>query len=324
MTHKKGMLRIGQLAILIVCITYLAKGVDLGAVVDQFARYSPWRMLGVFAITLPTYALFGLRLSCLTGKAITAWRGALGCILAIAANNILPARLGELVKALYFKQKTKLTLPETMGVIFFERFLDVNVVAVATIGAAATLGLGFMGLPLLSAVVAGWATLFIVVRRLRTRGITLSFIPWPRVRSGARDILVSIEQAMRERPLMLPLGITVMIWGMNFCYIASIPLWLAELDLTWAQVLGLFVALYIGISIPGMPGGIGTAEGAVVAILSIYGFPKSEALALALIIRVLNFIPPTLIGLVIFLFSGLNTEMIDKTKRAAETRTKAM
>lgn len=315
---KKHLLRLLQLLILGGCFAYLAYGVDLKELATAFSGYSSWAIVGVFAITLPNYLLFGLRLNRLTGGGISLFTGTKGFLLGCAFNNILPARLGEVSKAVYFKQMTSLNLPQSMGIIFLERFLDINLLALLTLCAALVFGLGMIGLPLLALVALCWVGLFIVIHRMKAGPPELGFIIWPKVRDFIRSLLVSIEQAIRERPIMVPLAFTACIWLINFAYVAAIALWLGDLNLTWGQTFALFATVFIGISIPGTPGGLGVAEGAIVALLSLYGVSKPEAIALALTIRAFNFLPPTTMGLLVFAKAGLDKETIVKTQAAGE------
>jgi len=318
--QKKIFIILLQIAILVGCIAYLIAGVDLNELLRTFSNYSPLHMAGVFAITIPIYFCMGIRLSMLSSKEISPLIGVWGSLLAIGVNNILPARLGEVAKAAYFKQKSTLRFPEAMGIIFLERFLDINILALATLGAAVLLGFGLMGLPLLGFVLACWAILLLIIRRMTTEGPGLSFIPWAGLRHFVRRILVSIEQSLRGKAILMPIAISILIWILNFAYFASIPLWLVDLNLSWAQILGIFAAVYIGISIPGMPGGIGMAEGAVVAVLTWYGVPKTQALALALTIRAFNFIPPTLMGLTVFATSGIDSSTLRWQKTESDEK----
>lgn len=294
-----------QVTILAACFYYIFSDVDFDSLLTTFLQYSLFHVLTVLAVTIPIYALMGLRLSQLSQGLITIWLGICGTWLAVGMNNVLPARLGEVGKAVFFQRKTELDLPMAMGLIFMERFLDVNIVALVLIASTTTIGLGLMGLPFIGAVAIGWIILLVLIKRLPDTGAALHFIPWEKLRHFGCELTIALKHCLAGNNILKPILSTVSIWLINFLYIMLIPLHLMQLDLSFAQVLGVFVAVNVGLSIPGMPGGLGVMEGGIVAILSWSGIPKTEALALALTIRAFNFLPPTLLGMMVLVSSGL-------------------
>ncbi|AMK11508.1 lysylphosphatidylglycerol synthase transmembrane domain-containing protein [Pseudodesulfovibrio indicus] len=299
-----------QLAVLAACLFYLFTDVDWPSLAETFSHYSPLKALAVLATTLPIYVLMGLRLSQLSEGRITTALGMLGTLLAVAVNNVLPAKLGEFAKAVYFKRKSVLGFSQSMGIIFLERFLDVNILALTGLVAAVVFGLGLYGLPLTLAVLLCWAVLILMARRIPPQGLEPARIPSERLRRSVRQGTAAIRQAMQGRTMLRPLGSTVLLWFCNFAYLGLIPIWLMGMDLTPAQVLGIYGAVYLGLTIPGLPGGIGMTEGAMVAILAYSGMAKTDALAIALTVRAYNFIPPTLMGLLVFATSGMKASTL--------------
>ncbi|MCJ2164127.1 MULTISPECIES: lysylphosphatidylglycerol synthase transmembrane domain-containing protein [unclassified Pseudodesulfovibrio] len=301
-----------QLLILAACVVYLFTDVDWQELAETFSHCSFPRMIIVLGSTFPIYGLMGLRLNQLSRGKLGTGLSMLGTLLAIAINNILPAKLGEIAKAVYFKRKSPLGFSQSMGIIFLERFLDINVLAVTALATAVVFGLGLYGLPLIAVVLLCWGLLIYMVQRMPEYGLELRFIPNDTLRESVRKTSLAIHQAMQGRAMLPPLGSTVLLWACNFIYLGLIPLWLMELDLTAAQVLGVYGAVYLGLSIPGLPGGIGMTEGAMVAILTWSGLPKTDALAIALTVRAFNFIPPTLMGLIVFATSGMKANVLTK------------
>jgi uncharacterized membrane protein YbhN (UPF0104 family) len=299
-----------QLAILAVCLYYLCTDVDWPVLADTFSHYSPLRAVGVLASTLPIYAFMGLRLSQLSEGRLTVALGVLGTLLALALNNVLPTKLGEFAKAAYFKRKSPLGFSRSMGIIFLERFLDVNILALTGLAVALALGLGAYALPLILAVVAGWAVLAVAARRIPPEGLLLARIPSEPVRRFVQQGTAAVRQALQGRVLVKPLCSTLVLWVCNFFYLGLIPIWLMGMDLSVAQLLGVYGAVYLGLTVPGLPGGIGMTEGAMVAVLALGGLPKTEALAIALTVRAYNFIPPTLLGLGVLATAGHSRELL--------------
>lgn len=299
-----------QIIILAACLYYLFTGIDWSSLAATFAGYSPWRMIGVLCMTGPIFWIMGIRLSQLTNGAITTMTGVKGTVLATGINNVLPARLGEVVKAVYFKQQTSLGFSQSMGIIFLERLMDMNMVALTALVTALVFGLGYYGLPLVLAVLACWAGLFVLIRRMPDSGFELAFVPSQKLRYFLKKISIALHDALKRQTIVAPMGATVLIWIFNFAYLILMPQWLMQMDLTSAQLLGIIASVYLGLSIPGLPGGIGMTEGAMVVVLSWTGLPKTEALAIALTVRAYNFIPPTILGMTVFATSGMDVHSL--------------
>ena len=310
MSPRKVAVHLAQAAVFAACAWYVLRGVDLGELWRALAGYSPLRMGAVLALVLATFALQGLRLSLLSGRAFRALRGAQAVLLGLAVNNVLPARLGEVAKMVYLRQKTALRLSQVLGMVFLERFLDVNVVAVLAFGAATVAGLTSVGLPLLAVLALCWVVLIVLVVRMPEGGYALGFIPAERIREFLAQALGAVGRAAKARAILAPLLVSICIWALAYTFVTLMLVWLAGLDLTLGQALVAFAALFLGVSIPGMPGGIGVAEAAVVVVLGWYGVAKPEALAAALAIRAMNFLPATILGGLVFLFSGMDRSML--------------
>nr|WP_321514118.1 lysylphosphatidylglycerol synthase transmembrane domain-containing protein [uncultured Pseudodesulfovibrio sp.] len=299
-----------QIVILAACFFYLSIGINWPDLGRTFALYSWFKIIGVLALTIPIYALMGIRLQQLTHGGVSTPTGIRGSLLALGINNILPARLGEVAKAIYFKQKTVLGFSQSMGIIFLERFLDINILAVTGLITAMVFGLGLYGLPLTAAVLICWGLLVIMIRRMPAEGVELTFIPSDKLRYFIKKSSIAIGHTLKGNTILKPFLSTVFIWAFSFLYLTLIPLWLMDLHLTAAQILAIYAAVYLGLTIPGLPGGIGMTEGAIVAILSWNNIPKTEALAIALTIRAFNFLPPTLLGLSVFMTSGMSLQSL--------------
>jgi uncharacterized protein (TIRG00374 family) len=70
---------------------------------------------------------------------------------------------------------------------------------------------------------------------------------------------------------------------------------------TFAQALAAFAFGRLGGFIPVTPGGLGTVDAAITAILTAFGASSSDALAADLIWRALTYVPQIVIGIITFL-----------------------
>jgi uncharacterized protein (TIRG00374 family) len=63
-----------------------------------------------------------------------------------------------------------------------------------------------------------------------------------------------------------------------------------------APVLLLLAALQAGVAVPSLPGSVGVFEGICIAVLALFGVGREEALAMGLVLHVVIFAPPLLLG----------------------------
>ena len=79
----------------------------------------------------------------------------------------------------------------------------------------------------------------------------------------------------------------------------------AGLGLGWNGVLSIFAVSGLSMLLPSSPGAIGVYEAFTVTLLKRYGVEPDAALAIALVSHMIQFIPVTLIGGLIFaMFPG--------------------
>src|SRR3954469_13917682 len=212
-------------------------------------------------------------------------------------NNTLPARAGDVIKAVITARRTGLSTPEVLGAAVAERVLD------ATALGAIFLVLGGLvltdaGLPAVHAVVAILAGLVVLA------GAALAL---PRVRRGHPRLQRAIALAMAllrpSRALLSPTGAwllvgTVLIWVVEATVYAAVAravgLPLQGLDALYLVALTNLVAL-----VPAAPGYVGTFDAAVVFGVKALTGMGGGAYVLAL--RLVLFVPITLAGLALLI-----------------------
>ncbi len=285
------------------CLWYALKGVDLVAMVSGMSRVGVLWVIASVVVGLLSLVVRAIRWRVLlsairsveTGPVVSA------TFVGMMANNLLPARLGEVVRAWVLARREQIPVPTVLASVMVERLLDV--LAAMTIfglclaalpelsGSAAGL-LKRAGLLLMLAVVAGIAGLWLVLRfrerLLRacdrwsvhqgrawlSRGVELlrRFIEGLRVfKSGAQVAMVA--------------GLSLLIWAVA---IASFHV-LAEgfaLGLTPLQTALVFVIVLFGVAVPSAPGFVGTFHGFCVAGLAmVAGTDPTQAAAYATLLH---------------------------------------
>jgi len=227
-----------------------------------------------------------------------------GCM----ANNILPARIGEVVRAYLLGQTAQIPAASALGTIAVERAFDV-IMALILLALGAALGvLGDVsgGLWLGGATVAGVVTGIVV---LAVWGTQLSYLLEKVVGRvspvwGKRlaDLGRSFVQGLRSvgsigRALWIG-GWSIAVW-VTFVAYAYVILRAFDLRITLAGAAFLLGVAGLGVSIPSAPGSVGTLEGAYILALQLLAIGDENSRAsFALTYHVVEWITTAALGLV--------------------------
>lgn len=207
------------------------------------------------------------------------------------ANNVLPARLGELVRSHYLGDREGLSRTTALGTVVVERIVDTAVVV--SIAAAAILVLNVRGV-VTSAVLIGGAIVVLLVVMLAL-GVAAHRLPgastvagwisrWPQVGRVARRLQGGLAVAGRPRTLAESVVLSVVAWGATLLAFAAAGQAVGiELRIGEAALMASGVAL--ASAIPSGPGYLGTYELAAVKIAEALGRPAAPAFAMALIVH---------------------------------------
>ena len=276
-----------------VAIWILARSVDVPRTVDVLRTANPaWILLMVGTVFVDVAARGGRWHALLLPIKRLPYRRVLGyTYLGYLANNVLPARLGELVRSHALGEGEGVSRPTVLGTVVVERIVDTVIVvglaalAVIVLGVrgvmstAVVLGAAFVGLLTVGLFVA------IVSHRLpgaeRLAGIAGRY---PRVLELARRLRTGLAVASDPATLVRALVLSAAAW------VASIASFIAggqavgiELSLSQAALLCSGVAL--ATIVPSAPGYVGTFELTAVGIASIFGADPDAAFAMALLVH---------------------------------------
>ncbi len=300
-------------AISIVALWLVLRGVDLAKTADVLSHADlRWIAFGVafLMVDLACRALRWQRL--LRPVAAVRYPPMLGYLLiGYLANNVLPARLGELVRSHYLGDREGISRAAALGTVVVERVVDL--VAVVAIASGALLILSVRGI-VASAILVGAAVagLLLVVLAL---GIVAHRLPgadraralvdrWPRVRELARSLQDGLAVAARPRTVGEALAVSAASWTV------AVLAWLAVgqsigLQLTVAQAALIASGVALASAVPAGPSNLGTFEFAAVEIGKAIGVPADSAFALALIVHASILVVTSIGGGIAFARLGL-------------------
>ena len=227
----------------------------------------------------------------------------------VACNNILPARVGDLLRARWLGRRAGLPGGRALATVVLDRACDlvalfaillVTLPEVAGSGWSHRIALGALGLVLAVATLLVFARAY-TRRRSRTRLESRSL-----ARRIIRDIIEGLAEPMGRRRLAVSLALSAVAWlaftGAVICVARSVGVHLAVVDALFATAV-----INLGVAIPSSPGFVGTYQWLGVGALDLAGVDRSSALAFAILLQAVWYVPTTLGGGVVLALHGLRT-----------------
>jgi hypothetical protein len=296
------------IAISLAFLLWLFMGTDLGRV-GQALRAVDYSW---FAVGLPIYFL-GVWL-----RAVR-WRQLLApikmipsralfpyIVLGFMANNVLPLRVGELVRAYFLGEKAGISKTSTLATILVERVLDALTLLFFVTAVSLFLplpdwlrammvvaGFFFLSLLALSFIAAFLPGPALTVIRLLVRLLPSAWRP--RAEQMARLFLEGFASLSQGRRLGMVALLSLLVWlaetglfffvGFAFRLILPLPAFLLAT-----------AAANLGISVPSSQGGIGPFEFLAARALGLFQVEPSLAAAYAIVVHAAVLLPITLLG----------------------------
>jgi uncharacterized protein (TIRG00374 family) len=279
------------IVISVVALVLAVRGVDLGRTADVLRTAAPGWIALMLAFSVGDLVLRGLRWQRLLAPIrVVPYPRMLGYMLVgYLANNVLPARLGELVRSHYLGDREGISRTTALGTVVVERVIDTT--AVVLIAAAAILVLHvrgvvatvvLVGLAISAALVVGLA-LGIVAHRLPFADRVIERVErWPTVVDVGRRLQGGLAVAAQPRTVAVAVVLTVAAWSMSVLAFAAAGQ-AVGLVLTIGEAAFIAAGVALATAIPSAPGYLGTFELAAVGLAQTFGMPAGPAFALALL-----------------------------------------
>ena len=247
------------------------------------------------------------------------------------ANNVLPARAGEIARAYALTHQTKIPLSTSIASLAVDRLFDMLVLLLLAVAAfldpafprdaeIAGKSIGSIAQGSVVLVVLLFAALY-----------ALAFFPSQIVRLYelfARRISTNLEERGKAVLIRFSEGLSVLkspgrftavlAWTILHWVINALGFWFGfmavGIHLPFSAALFLQTLIAVGVALPSAPGFFGFFEKITVVGLAIYGVEAQLATSFAIGYHILSFIPITVIGLWYFAKLGLHLKEIDSAR----------
>ena len=297
------------IAVSLVALWILLRSVDVAAALEVMATATPaWIAVMIVTATVDVVARGARWRTLLTPIKALPYGLVLGyTYIGYLANNVLPARLGELYRSHALGEGEGISRTTVLGTVVVERVVDtVMVVAIAALAVVVLSARGLMT----SAVLLGFAFVTLLVIALGL-GIAAHRLPGanrvaalvahrPRLLELARRLRAGLAVAGRPRTLAGAVAFSAAAWA------ASTLTFLAagqavDVELTVAQAALLTSGVALVTIIPSGPGYLGTFELTVVGIATGFGVPADAAFAMGLLVHLVILATTSIGGVVAML-----------------------
>jgi uncharacterized protein (TIRG00374 family) len=248
-----------------------------------------------------------------------------GVAIGYMANNLLPARLGEFVRAYIIGKKEGISKSSTLATIVVERIFDglTLLFFLVLISLVFSMPLWVKRAGFIAAVFFLSLSAFLIILMFN-KGIGVRLVEralgFFSSRLGDRighllDYFLSgLAIVNRKKDIAIVFLFSVIVWlveattyyvvGLSFNI--NLPLYVSILTV---------VIVNLGITIPSAPGYIGTFEFFCISALALFSVEESVALSFAIVLHAVLFVPITVIGLICFWKDNLSvSEIADMAK----------
>jgi hypothetical protein len=319
-------------AVIVVALTvgllalFLRKA-DLGGVWGEILRGRPLLLGLALVTTFTTYVLRARRWQCLLDgigptRYVTAFRAT---VIGFAANFLLPARAGEVLRPYLLARREKLSATAAFATIILERLLDTVTVALFFAaylllfdpGVAASDPKTFQAVKVGGSAVAAGAVVALVLlfvlaghpRALGAASLGIERLLPERVAHKIARLVKMFAEGLAavRQPRQL---VATMLWSVPLWLSIATGIWLVSrafhIAMPFTGSFLLMVLLVVGVAVP-TPGAIGGFHLFYqIGVMSFFAATNDQAVGAALVLHAISFVPVTLLGILFMAQEGLS------------------
>ncbi len=319
----------------------LLRNIDWNDLWSAFAKFKAFWIIPALIVYMLGYVIRGFRWEILLSPIKKCHFQSLFPTLVIGfmANNLLPARAGEFVRAYLNGTKEKISRSASLATIVLERIFD-GLTMIIMLWAALTFGnlpireenmpTGIQHAIQACPYVFGAAFLFIFLLLLfkNTAVRIINFFTGhapSRLRKPLNKIAhtffdgLKILQNAKESFLVLATSIAAWTCEFSGYYLLGIGMGIAPSPISFWSAALLMAIVNLAILIPNAPGGFGLFEYVGVLLLMPFGISKELALGYMLVVHFVVWIPINLLGLYYMGREHLSLEKLEKSRESGSS-----
>jgi uncharacterized protein (TIRG00374 family) len=249
------------------------------------------------------------------------------------ANNLLPFRLGEFVRAWALGRREGVSKTTVFATVVVERVVDMLTLL-------AIFGISLFLHPIASSTEAGRLTnagaaimlalslaltiaLVVLERNPVLMRAVVEQLTRPLPERVRRKGVAAIQHFVKGLGLFRDLPRLIWVFALSFAMFGafaiclSLSMWALHIDVPWYAGLVMLVITAIGIMVPAAPGYIGTLNLACVAGLALFGVGKEQAVPLSWFYWAGQWTPVTVVGFFYLRREGWSLKTLDQAQNAA-------
>jgi uncharacterized protein (TIRG00374 family) len=329
------------LAFILFTFYFLFRNIDKDKLLDALAHFQVIWLIPALGIYMFGYVIRGFRwvvlLSPIKKCKFTSLFPTL--VVGFMANNVLPARAGEFIRAHLNGTKEGISRSASFATIILERLFD-GMTMIILLWASLSLGhlpiqestmpasiqhaIDWSPFVFGSAFLVLFAILIFKNLAIRVIGALISLVPTKfhepleKLAHTFIDGLMILKSA-RESFLVLVLSLAA--WACEFTsyYFFGVGMGIDHTLTLWSSAL-LMAIVNLGILIPNAPGGIGLFEFIGVALLLPFGIAKETAVGFMFLVHFLVLIPITLLGFYFYRHEHVQLSTVQKSEKPNSKR----
>jgi len=297
------MTNIAKVTIVLCSIFYLFWDIDFSYFFESVKAINPLGFFTAFAVMVLSIFIVSIRWQYLSKYSLSIKSSFESVILCLGINNITPLKLGEIAKTVYLKKVYHFPISRSLPMMVLERFFDLLVLAILMVFASYYLELS---LYIVLIFICTTTIILYLVSKNPKQILFLLFHYFPKkIKKFSMESVKTVARIGTKEWFVIFLY-SISIWLLYYFIYYTFAYFGANLILSPLEILIIFIAASIGMSIPSSPGGIGVVEASIVFALGRFGVGKEEALCFAIVLRMIQYIPTTLFTLYIILKSDFS------------------
>jgi uncharacterized protein (TIRG00374 family) len=317
----KGFIGLGISAVF---VALALRGVDLAQVLSHLREIDAGLLPPIFICLVVIFLLKTFRWQYLMSpvKRIAFGRVFSASIIGFMANNAMPLRTGDLLRAHLLGRRENIGTTAVFATVALDRVFEVFSLLTVSV------------LVLLMIPLPGWMWNSVVILGIALVGVTAGVVVFYRppkfiekwwsigrrllpdraqemLSTFIKDVRVGLRAGRGKVRLanlyFLAIGESA-VWGvLTYCTLKTVGI-----QLPIVAIMSTMIACNLAVAVPAVPGNIGVFEFAVMTTLQFFQFDKDLALSGAVILHVIHVVPASLVGLVFFMGTWLTPKGVPK------------